>query len=400
VISIIAGKLKPYLLPALLLTGIFFPSSLQGQILTSFEALFYIPMFLLVGLLLINQGKYDTKQLVLSLLIHAVLLFYTILTWQKFQTQSWGNYPAYVLLTLILLINLKDATYYKYLKGTLIIAAIGQIIFAYGIFTQNDTIRDFLLLNYSGGFDNLMPFMMGDLKPVTTYATHSVAAFFHFLFFFLALQTYAQSRKLLWGLIAAIFLFLLAMLRSNTAIAYTGIALLVIFSTLKNRPIQLIKVSIGLLAVVAIFIYYYFDVIKLLLDLDLLSVMTKSDNGILSRYATEGNFLEPTLNYIRENPLLSIGMNYDPGLFYTDSGFIIFYLRGSVFLAFFIYMSFYLFLKRNLYNKKMAIFLFFIFMLFEVGYTNLINSRTQCFIPFIIAYLNQLYLSQPKYVES
>jgi hypothetical protein len=390
VVSFIAERLKPYLLPLLLIIGVYFPSSVQGQIITYFEALFFIPILSIVGLLLIAQKKYNATQLVLGLLINAVLAFYTLLTWQKFSAQSWGNYPSYLILSLIFCLNLKDEKYGLYLKPALLVTAVGQMILAFGIFTQNDAIRNFLLMHYSGGFDNLMPFMMGDLKPVTTFATHSVAAFFHFLFFYLALRTYAANTKAIWLIMAASFLFLLAMVRSNTAIAYSGIALFIIFSTLEKRPTALISISVALVGIIGMFIYFYYDVIVMLLDLDLLAVMTKSDNGILSRYATEGNFLEPTLNYIRENPLLSIGMNYDPGLFYTDSGFVIFYLRGSIFLAFFIYMAFFLFLRNNLLNAKTALFLFLVFMLFEVGYTNLLNSRTLCFIPFMVVYLNSL----------
>lgn len=389
-ISFIAQQMKPFLLPLLLLIGVYFPSSVQGQIVSYFEALFFVPIFLIIGLLLVAQKKYNTTQLVLALLINAVLLFYTLLTWQKFSAQSWGNYPSYLILSLIFCLDLKDEKYGLYLKPALVVTAIGQMVLAFGIFTQNDEIRNFLLMHYSGGFDNLMPFMMGDLKPVTTFATHSVAAFFHFLFFYLALRTYAFNHKWLWLVIAASFLFLLAMVRSNTAIAYTAISMVIIYSSLKTRPVALLSISVALLSIISMFVYFYYDVIVMLLDLDLVGVMTKSDNGILSRYATEGNFLEPTLNYIRENPLLSIGMNYDPGLFYTDSGFIIFYLRGSVFLAFFIYMAFYLFLRNNLFNPKIALFLFFVFMLFEVGYTNLLNSRTLCFLPFMVVYLNSL----------
>lgn len=393
-VSFCAQRLKPYLLPMLLIIGVYFPSSVQGQIVTSFEALFFVPILLIVALLLVAQETYNRRQVILAVLVHATLLFYTLLTWQKFGAQSWGNYPAYVILSLIFCLNLKDKEYGLHLKPALIVTAIGQMILAYGIFTQNDNIRNFLLMNYSGGFDNLMPFMMGDLKPVTTFATHSVAAFFHFLFFYLALRTYASNNKLIWLIISAAFLFLLAMVRSNTAIAYTAISLVIIFAALKKRPTALISISLALVSIITMFIYFYYDVIVMLLDLDLLAVITKSDNGILSRYATQGNFLEPTINYIRENPLLSIGMNYDPGLFYTDSGFIIFYLRGSVFLAFFIYMAFYLFLRNNLLNPKTALFIFLVFMLFEVGYTNLLNSRTLCFVPFLVVYLNSLYQDQ------
>jgi hypothetical protein len=378
----------------MLIIGVYFPSSLEGEISTTYEAMFFVPLALCLIPLFLMQTNYNKDLLVLMLIINFSLVFYTVVTYGRYDTRSWGSYPYYLFLSLAFCLDLKSVTYTGLLKYALIITLIGQIVLSYGIFSENDILREFLLEYYSSGYPELLYTMMGEFKPVTTFATHSVAAFFHFIFFFLSLQSYRVFGNWYWLVFATISLLLLITIRSNTSIAYTVISLIVLFKGLSNKPRILALFAITLILLVGGLVYYFKDLIQLMLDANIITIMAKDNNGLLSRYQAEGNYLEPTINYLKENPLLSIGINYDPKLFYTDSGFIIYFLRGSLPLLVSIYLGFYMFLEKNMLSRRLTLFLFLSFMAFEFGYPNLISSRTVCCLPFIIVYLN--YLEKEK----
>ena len=65
-------------------------------------------------------------------------------------------------------------------------------------------------------------------------------------------------------------------------------------------------------------------------------------------------------------------------------------LKGSFPLLFTVYAGAFLFFRKNLFSRSRAVFLFLVFLGFELGYSNLQYIRTQCFLPFLVVYLNGL----------
>jgi hypothetical protein len=49
-----------------------------------------------------------------------------------------------------------------------------------------------------------------------------------------------------------------------------------------------------------------------------------------------------------------------------------------------------MFFRKNLRSRREALFLYLVFLSFEVGYSNFQYSRTQYFLPFLMVYLNSL----------
>jgi hypothetical protein len=83
-------------------------------------------------------------------------------------------------------------------------------------------------------------------------------------------------------------------------------------------------------------------------------------------------------------------MGFSPQLWYADSGPVEYILKGSFPLLFAVYTGAFLFFRRNLRSKRRAMFVFLVFLGFELGYTNLQYIRTQCLLPFVVIYLNGL----------
>ncbi|HTD39745.1 MAG TPA: hypothetical protein VK671_03925 [Mucilaginibacter sp.] len=258
-----------------------------------------------------------------------------------------------------------------------------------GIIIGNPSISHFLTNYYSAGYEELLPYMLEARKPVATFGTHSVASFILFFLFFLNIQTYKVRGKMVYLITSIIVLLLLIFVRSNTSLAYSGVAFIILFSTFIKKKSSLFMVS-GI--VIAIFLYVSVidpTILDVFYEYDVLSILTSKDNGLAGRYSGT-SVLAPTIDYIKHNPLVPLGLAYSNKLYYTDSGIILYILRGSIILASAIYFGFYSFLKDNLLNKKNTMYVFFFFMIFEIGYPILIDPRVLCFIPFLVVYLNHL----------
>lgn len=323
------------------------------------------------------------------LIINISLIFFTISASLWFKEYSFGIYPNFFLLSILLLLNYKDLGQLKYILYIQLIATWLIITLGVGIIIANTTITQFLINNYSSGYQDLLPNMLDARKPVATFGTHSVASFFLFFLFFLNIKTYQINGKLIYFFTSIVTLLLLVFIRSNTAIGYSVIAFLYLFATFRKR-----KASLFIFAGVIILLILYvgvFDrsILDVFVEYDVLKILTSNDNGLSGRYS--GNsVLAPTINYIIHNPLVPLGLAFSDKLYYTDSGIILYVLRGSIILASAIYLGFYTFLKNNLLNKKEIKFIFLFFIIFEIGYPILIDFRVICFIPFVIVYFNYL----------
>jgi hypothetical protein len=383
--------LKGVLIASLFIVSLFFPTSKLAVISTSFELLVYGPLLFFLVLLLWRQPTYNTFNLITGSIIISSLLLFTLIGSFMFNQISIGALPGYVCIAMVSLLNLNDSAYTgRILRITLLIVSIAQIILGIGIVTRDETIRYFLIDNYSSGYDTLVPFMIDDLKPVTTFASHSVAGFFFFIIFLLNLQAFRITRKVIYLFVSVLLILLLIFIRSNTAYLYSAIAFVFMIVSLGNRPGYLIfflGISFGVITYVYI---EHKDLIELLLEYDLQRVTGHQGSGLAGRY-TEGSYLSVTIDFIARYPFFPIGLCYSDDLFFTDSGVVVYFLRGSVFLLFSIYVGFYHFLKRNLkWGSYVVLGLFGIYFIFELGYPNLINPRTVGCIPFVIYFLNHL----------
>jgi hypothetical protein len=286
--------------------------------------------------------KLTRQNLLFFLVINISLIVFTISASLWFKEYSFGIYPNFFLLSMLLLLNYKDLGHLKYILSVQLIATWLIITLGIGIIIGNTTITQFLINNYSAGYEDLLPNMLDARKPVATFGTHSVASFFLFFLFFLNIKTYQANGKLIYLFTSIVTLLLLVFIRSNTALGYSVIAFIYMFATFRKRKASLFIFS----AIVILLVLYVgvFDrsILDVFVEYDVLKILTSNDNGLAGRYS--GNsVLAPTIDYITHNPFVPLGLAFSDKLYYTDSGIILYVLRGSVILASAIYIGFYCF---------------------------------------------------------
>lgn len=383
---------RQYIVYALLAVSFFFPVSQGGLFLQSrYFIMFFI--FLICNALFI---KITPRNLIFFLSINISLIVFTIAASLWFNEYSFGIYPNFFFLSMLLVLNYTDLDTTRYIYTVQLIATWCIIILGIGIVIGNTGISQFVINNYSVAYDELLPNMLAARKPVATFGTHSVASFLLFFLVYMNIKTYKVRPKLIYLITSIVLVLLLIFVRSNAALAYSGISFVLLFRMFAKKKSSLF---IGLGIVVAIFLYVGLidpSIVDVFSEYDVLKILTSSDNGLAGRYS--GNsVLAPTIDYIKHNPLVPLGLAYSDKLYYSDSGIILYMLRGSIILVLAIYLGFYSFLKDNLLNNRNAIYIFFFFMVIEIGFPALIAPQVLCFIPFLIVYLN--HLSKETIVE-
>ena len=162
----------------------------------------------------------------------------------------------------------------------------------------------------------------------------------------------------------------------------------VLYLFFRKKPHLIIWVVLGLSLTFVFnqeFIILAYDKVHLVLGSDV--------NGFGARYSETG-ILNGNIDYISQNPFRALGIGFKNGLFFGDSGFIEHTLRGTMLLTIIFYTTFYLFLRKNLINTRLALILFAVDMIFELGNSFLFYFRTAFILPFIIIVLN--YLEKQK----
>ncbi len=389
------------LIPLLLIIGVYFPSSINTIILPLLEILIYLPLLFVIIYFLLRQKVYDKDFLLFAFVINFTLFLFSFTSADLFEKRSFGIYPAYLLYSLILLVDVQKIGFSRYLKPSLLIVSFFQIVLGAGLLIKDFTIEDFVLNNYSYGYPSLVPYMLQQLKPVTTFATHSVAAFFFFILFVLNFYTYKQNNKFIYLFFSVCFVILLLFTRSNTAYLYIFISLLFLLIHMSKSPISLFW-FLTIAAVIVIYGYIeYFDIINVLISYDLSETIGSQGSGVLGRYsASSANYLAPTIQFIKDNPLTPIGLSYSDNIFFTDSGPIIYFIRGSIFLVLAMYLGLYFYFRNNLINKRIGLFLFLVFILFESGMPNLVYTRSLYLLVFVSVYFNYLSNNEPSNDQS
>lgn len=380
-------KNKDNLLPIVLVIGIFFPTS-QGGIISPSLMWLKVAIFLTTALyLIVKNGKINVIFLTSLFLMVAILListFFTSLTGYAFGT--FGFYISYFLMFCLSLRNI--AVTNKTLK---FFSVINVLIVAIGILTVMDFkfIDDFILKYYTSHKPHLVPQMLFANKPVITFGSHSIASLFIFLLFFTCFRLSVATKRKSYTIFFVAYLFLLYSMKSNSGYLYLmiGVAYLLVYAVTHLKPKLLIISTL----IFGIFIGVFSSQITSFLTEAITSFrqsLMSQQNGILGRFGDSG-VLQVNIDYIKQNLFRPIGFGYDTLLTYTDSGFIEYVLRGSIFFAILIYLSLFLFLRKNIKSKLSALVVFSAIMMFDVtAYPIYKESTIFYLLPFMIVILN------------
>jgi hypothetical protein len=239
----------------------------------------------------------------------------------------------------------------------------------------------------------LLASMIGAGKPVLTIGTHSVAALFFYLFFWLSWETFKIWHRTVDGVFALGYILLGFLLFSLSGFVLMSAATLqVLFFLSCERPKSLAAIVTVIVLCGWVAISRFPEDAHDLVDVATLmttNALQSPTNGLSGRFS-QGGTLYSTLNYLRYKPFSPVGVGYRSDLFFGDSGFVEHYLRGSVFLLVVVYGGLFAFLKKNLVSQTDFVHLFTLILLFELGFSTLVNVRFLCLLPVLVIYLNDL----------
>ena len=388
----------------LLFIGMYFPSSFFG-VNKYIEIYFYIPLMIVLLFFIFKFKLFNNKKIFFFIGINLLLILFTVIKAAEFQRITWGALPPFFLFSLLICLNFKLENYFKKIITWFNIFIITQIILSWGIILQIDLIQKILLAFFDG---NLLTFgllneMIVQLKPINTFLTHSIAGFYMFIFFVLNFYTFIFKNKIIYLIISFNFLFFLIFLNSSTSFYFFLISIgLIMFElfNLGNKKVLFFLIFIG-----CILVFFYYPTIinnyRFTNFDDYYTIRQSNVNGIATRYSKDSRFwFRENYEYIEANPFVGLGLNFNNKLFYTDNGYLLIYLRGSIYLFLLFYIGFINFLKRNIIGNKFFIISIIAYLLFELGYANLLNSRSLYFLPFLILYFNNLINFKKKYVQN
>jgi hypothetical protein len=385
----------------LLAFGLCFPTSSAG----TYDPVFYqaaLIVALCLQLCLAWKCGIRSSTVIVVALPMAVLLaggtFHIVLT--RSDPVALGTALEYSLLLLILSLDLRNVSPGRLIRFLWFAFNLIGIACGVAILAGNDQVGNFLITHYSAFYDELLPNMMLFHKPVLTFATHSLAGFFLYLFFWINWELYKQGRALFASILALAWLAVLIGLVSFTSAGFAVFALAQVTVWLwKHNRGALVVVTVGIVATVALgvrFIGDYFDVSEVP---ELLTVLYNSDiSGPGARYGAGGSEREH-LEYLVNHPLSPVGFSGPVSNATVDSAPIVYLLRGSVPLLCLIYFGLYRFLRFNLDSRHHAITLFLVIVAFETGFNVLTYYRTFFLLPLVVIALNAV-ARQPQRVSS
>jgi hypothetical protein len=371
-----------------LVVGLCFPTSVGGEISKLLGYCCAITLFALYcGLFLTTQRVVRPGLLICSLAINAALLLATLLS--PLSGLALGAYMFYFLLSCLYLIDLREVRLGPAAARLFTIASVVLLILAAASSLRLEPVNNFFVDNYSAFYAELVPSMFRLGKPVLMFGSHSLAAFFFYLFFLLNFLTYARRESGFHFALAVCFLFVSLLLQSLTAYAcvIAGVLQVLIYFGIHHRAVLRACSAVLLLGIVGVLAASPESRDALWSATS--PLFTSKVNGLAARYTSVGT-LAANIDYIVDNPFTPVGLRYSDQLWFVDSGPVEYMLRGSVLLVAAIYTGFYLFLKTSLHSARHCVLLCLVYFAFEVGFGNLVYLRTLYLLPFIVTYANSL----------
>lgn len=378
------------LLSALILVGMYFPTSMGGDFSKALLGANYLAGFVLLVLLARRYGTAGLAVSVVCLSIVPLLLVFTLTSHLNFYTP--GALAAYMLLSLLLILRIRGAALPDWGFRLFVVVNILNVVAIAAALTGFEPVGQLLVDRYSAGFPGLVQYMFDVRKPVLTFASHSIAGFFFYLFFFCALQTWRLRGRKLFLFFAYCYVLALFSLLSVTGLLLGVLAFCQLNFHLSARSKKLVMATL-LVVAVGVPVGLRLALPASLGWNDALEIakatLTSSENGIAGRFGPGGTLFYD-VGYIKEHPLSPVGVSYGDQFFFGDSGPIEYLLRGSVPLLLIVYGGYFLFLRRNLLSRADAYLVFGVTLAFEIGYSTLTYYRAFCLIPFFVIYLNGL----------
>jgi hypothetical protein len=374
---------------SVLVMGMFLPTSINGQRTNSLNYVNFFIALAVYTVLIFRLGYVSQKKVWAFCAIVGLMILFTLTTSLVAYSLSVGI--LYMVAGVLFCIDIKNIRVGPGIGIAFIIVNAINIAMGIGMAAHSGLVDDFVAKNYAYFYDQLLPRMLIEGKPVLTFSTHSLAGFYLYVLFYLCLRTYLTKRQIVYLVFALAYLGLCFLLQSSSGYLFLIIGLVVLARALLIGQ----KAGYVFLAAAALFTLSWF--------IDLFNVqaalsdafgsisfrLDQNTSGFNGRYSLNG-VLTQDFRYIQNHPFSPIGMASGPEVWLSDSGYMVNWLRGSIALTIAFYGSFYFFVRGGLLNKRVGWSVLSIFLLFEIAFPNLLYVRTLFLLPFAVIYLNYL----------
>jgi len=387
-----AQKFDAVVVGFLLCFGLYLPTSIGGDASKMLFGIAYLACLVLFLGLIYRAVGLPSFPVCLSLLSIAPLLLVFTYT-SGFHEYSFGELAAFGLLSILYMMNLRRIVFPRWLSHLFVIVNSLNILLGIEILVGSESVKGFLIAHYSSFYAELVPNMLLLRKPVLTFATHSLAGFFFYLFFYINLQTNKLKGKKLFLFFAVCYLFLTAALLSVTGVALAFVGTVQIcyhlWSSIRHKWFW-VPATLVIICLVASFqrldsaARNWSDFVEAGK-----AILMSTNNGFIGRVMPGGPVYD-SFEYLKEHPFSPIGAGVKEGMVVADMGLSDYLLRGSFILAIFAYAGLFYFLKRSLLARSDFRFLFGIIVVFELGFSTLTYFRMLYLLPFFVVYLNGL----------
>jgi hypothetical protein len=379
----------------LLVFGLYFPTTASAH-LTVFSVSAYLICLALLSVLILRKHGHPSAPVCIALLsITPVLLAFTFTS--GLSTLRPGALFVYGVLSVLFITNLRDIGLPHWFGLLWVTVNIINIAAGFAIVAGVQPVNDFIIAHYSTAYDELLPSMLALHKPVLTFGSHSVAAFFLYLFFWTNLQAYKLKGQKLFIVFSVCYLFLTSCLLSVSALVFAAVGLVqltaLVWSSVRHKAVWATAALLVMLSTAA----FWIPAINWNASTEVVKGILQDPNNGLSGRLLPGGTMYYDLQYLQQHPFSPVGASFREGLMLGDNGPVEYMLRGSVPFLLLIYGGLYYFLRRNLIIRPHAYFLFAAIVLFELGITTLINLRALFLIPVFVVYLNSLTASRSQH---
>jgi len=384
------NRVLAVLAAACALVALYAPTSTGGVIS---QPLYMLNVALVGGALavmVVMRGRvWSAWQLGLAFLIVALPMVFTAVG--EFTALSPGMAILFGCTATLFLVDVRDVRPGRLGLVALATIDIVTVVLGTALVLNVGAADAFVKTHYAFFYPHLLMLMLDWYnKPVLTFGTHSLSAFFYWLMFYLHLEGYRHTGRHILLLAGIYMLGLCASLWSTTGVIFTAVGviqLLVLFTSRLSARWAVVGGLTFAAASVVLFVTLAPPVDDLV-EIATRGVLGDRSAGLLARYAAEGN-LAATMNYLIEQPWRPIGLTYSPDLFYGDSGFVMYALRGSVALPVFIYFALFVWLRHNLIDRRVALVVCAGIVAFEIGFTPLVFFRFFGVLPFLLIWWNE-----------
>jgi hypothetical protein len=380
-------SIQSTLLLALALLAIFLPTSVGGHTSRGAVASGIIGSAALLGALALQPGgRARGLAEVNAALLMAVLSVATVFT--PLPAYAPGTVFIYLGLALLFVLDLRGVPFTRRIEGAFVAINLALIALAIGVMAGFGPVTGLLATFYSHFRPELIGEMIAARKPVGPFTTHSLAAFMFYLLACAALLRFQSAGRVAWLGLALAHAALLAGLRSTSAnILLFVLALQVGWSVWHHdrrwRPFLAIGTAVALAGAGA---WAAFDHGR---AFDAAQGVFVGDrvHGFLARFGN-GGLMEANMRFLGLHPLTPVGFGLSDRLYFGDSGVVVNLLRGGVPALLLVYGGLFAFFRRNVASRRVALWLWAVTTLFEIGFTPLQLYRFVAFAPFYVVCIN------------